>query len=126
MQGRRIRRAVTWGLVLAWSAAIFVVSGVPGSDLPPNRFSSVAHFVEYAILGGLLYVALRTDRTRRVAALAAVALASLYGASDELHQSFVPMRYPDVMDWVVDTAGAAVSVTVAAFIDRATERRRSG
>lgn len=37
---------------------------------------------------------------------------SLYGISDEWHQSFVPGRDTDVMDWVADTLGA----TLALFI----------
>ncbi|MDT8424755.1 MAG: VanZ family protein [Methyloprofundus sp.] len=32
--------------------------------------------------------------------------ASLYGASDEWHQSFVPGRMSDTFDWLADTLGA--------------------
>ena len=33
---------------------------------------------------------------------------SLYGMSDEWHQSFVPGRMSDVADWVADTAGVVL------------------
>jgi VanZ family protein len=35
---------------------------------------------------------------------------SLYGISDEFHQSFVPGRTPDPVDWATDTAGAGVAL----------------
>ena len=35
----------------------------------------------------------------------AIVATSLYGATDEWHQSFVPMRDSDVRDWVADTLG---------------------
>lgn len=57
------------------------------------------------MLGALLYLA--TGR-----AWLAVLLASLYGVSDEVHQAFVPGRSADLLDWLADTAGAAVAVSL--------------
>lgn len=31
-----------------------------------------------------------------------------YGATDELHQSFVPERSSDIFDWIADSVGAAL------------------
>lgn len=33
---------------------------------------------------------------------------SLYGASDEWHQSFVPGRMSDTLDWLADTLGGII------------------
>ena len=41
---------------------------------------------------------------------AAWAIATLYGAFDEVHQGFVPRRTPDVRDWLADAMGAAAAV----------------
>jgi VanZ family protein len=74
------------------------------------------HVTEYALLALLLYRALR--RTRGVApnqwcrpcAVGAFALAVLYAASDEWHQSFVPSRDGTVHDVIIDGAGAALGL----------------
>jgi VanZ family protein len=42
--------------------------------------------------------------------VALVAAGSLYGASDEIHQGFVPGRSPEVWDWVADTLGSIAGV----------------
>ena len=44
----------------------------------------------------------------------AVAIASLYGFSDEFHQSFTPGRGVEFGDWVADTLGALMAVTIYA------------
>ena len=49
--------------------------------------------------------------TARVAAQA-LAIAVAYGATDEVHQMFVPGRTPDVMDVLADAAGALVAAAV--------------
>lgn len=49
---------------------------------------------------------------RRLLALVSVAYCSLYGISDEWHQSFVPGREPGVGDWLADTLGAALAAAL--------------
>jgi len=108
---------VRWLFVAAWAAVIFGMSSLPGSQVP-GRFGTQAHFVEYAILAALLYRALRMHTNPLGAALWAIVLASGYAVTDELHQSFVPMRVPDVADWAVDTAGALTGALLAAGAER--------
>jgi VanZ family protein len=43
------------------------------------------------------------------AAILTTALAALYGASDEVHQSFVPLRQAEALDVVADTIGAGIA-----------------
>jgi len=43
-------------------------------------------------------------------ALVGLALASLYGITDELHQHFVPGRTADIADWYSDSIGSAVAL----------------
>ena len=103
-------RLLAWVPAIAWAAAIYFLSSrprLPGPALP--GFDKVAHFAAYALLAWLLIFA--TERSRLPLALAVV-LALLYGATDEIHQMFVPGRSPDVLDWFADAAGVAAATLV--------------
>ena len=102
--------------VVVWATVIFMISSVPGSDLPPGRYGVAGHLGGYAVLGLLLFVALSLDRRPLTAAAIAILLASAYGATDELHQAFVPGRTPSAFDWLIDTAGALAGVSSAATL----------
>jgi VanZ family protein len=74
-----------------------------------------AHVTEYAILSWLMGRALLRPGTpwgrwRRNAALFAWFIASLYAASDEIHQAFVPNRQARWGDVCLDSFGAALGV----------------
>lgn len=84
----------------------------------PVDVSPVGHFFEYLILGGLLTNALRWHMPPRRAALLAIALASAYGVTDEIHQLFVPMRSCDPLDWAVDTVAGTAGALIACAILR--------
>jgi VanZ family protein len=100
---------------------IFALSAQPDPlpFLPAGLFTydKLLHACEYAVLGFLSCRALLAGGLAPTRALlVALALASLYGASDEIHQLYVPNRTCDVKDWVADTAGAALGVALAAFL----------
>ena len=102
---------------------IFRLSAIPGSNLP-SRFGSLGHFLVYAVLGALIALALAPHRDTAQTITLAVFVAALYAVSDEYHQSFVPMRTPDVADWGVDTVGAFVGASVALWARRRVVRTR--
>lgn len=104
-------------------ALIFRLSALPGSQVP-GRFGSLGHFLGYAMLGMLAFMALRPGRTPESALALAVLLCSAYGITDEFHQSFVPGRTPDIVDWGVDTIGAALGAASALLITKGAARRR--
>jgi VanZ family protein len=113
---------------VAYAAAIFWVSAQPNPLpwVPRGLLASdkAVHALEYALLGALAALALgaRGLRPGRSLLLAAV-LASAYGASDEIHQSFVPNREADAGDWAADTVGAILGAGgVAAALRRRNAR----
>jgi len=116
-------------LALAWMAYIFYLSHQPSLDLPqlfPNQ-DKVMHFGAYAVLGVFLLGALPMALTGfgNAQIVFATLLASLYGISDEFHQSFVPGRSPDVLDWLADTSGALTATLLLAWLSRRLLRKNT-
>ena len=92
---------------LVYMAAIFALSSLPGNEVGiPPPWDKLAHLVEYALLGFLL------GRGTQKPPLA-FALAALYGASDEVHQAFVPGREACLSDWLADALGAALGALLS-------------
>lgn len=108
---------------LGWMAVVLIVNGTPAAQLPraglwilrfPNA-DKVVHFGMYAVMAGLIWKAVVDDRRQAprpawwMTAMIAVGVA-LVGAGDELHQSIVPGRSMDPLDWLADASGAVACV----------------
>jgi hypothetical protein len=113
------------GAPVAVMAAIFYLSSrthLPDLDGGRDMQSIAGHFGAYAALGASLALLLRWLGWMPVRALlAAIVLATLYGVTDEFHQSFVPNRMTDPKDLLVDflgaTAGALLSMRLTDWRD---------
>ncbi len=108
-------RWTDWLGPVALMATIAVASSRPvvgGPEIP--HFDKVVHFFVYGFLG-TLFARVRAVRSAPGLGIGwAVVLASAYGIVDEFHQSFTPGRYVEFADWVADTLGAALAVTLYA------------
>lgn len=101
-----------WAPVVAYMALIFVLSSISNTPALPGGSDKQLHGLLYAGLAALVMRALAGGWRRRMTlgmAALAIALAGLYGISDEYHQSYVPNRQSDARDVVADTVGAAVA-----------------
>ena len=115
-----IRRHVGWLLpALAYAALIFWLSSQP-NPVPwmPRAWwtwDKLMHAAEYAGFAALLTLGLARLGPMALgrAALLAVVLAAAYGATDELHQAFVPNRDCSVLDWLADAVGAGLGGLLA-------------
>jgi VanZ family protein len=100
-------RLTAWLPVAVWAALIFTLSSIPSLDSGLGTWDTVlrklAHLAEFAVLGALLYRALRREP-------AAIALGSLYAVTDEIHQTFVSGRQGSPLDWLIDTVGVLAGV----------------
>jgi VanZ family protein len=121
-----------WGPVILVMALIYYTSSLSDLGAPPGGLSDkAAHFIAYAALGASLIRALAGGHSSAMTArrvLLATAIATLYGLSDELHQSFVPHRTPEALDLVADAAGGltgAVALMAAARTLSMVLRRRA-
>lgn len=85
------------------------------SSLPvPDLFSmqdKILHAGAYFIMGLLAWRSFKHLFNQPIIlALFSVAFCSLYGISDEWHQSFIEGRFSDISDWIADTSGAGLAV----------------
>ncbi len=102
-----------WIPVFIFMGLIFYLSslqqadfgGVPPVVLGPEGI--IAHTIEYLILGFLVYRALANSSypLGKIFILALI-ISVLYGASDEVHQFFVPGRTASLSDLGADALGS--------------------
>jgi VanZ family protein len=88
-----------------------------------KRFNHIvrkcAHVSEYFVLGALVMNAMKTSKVLKFKALIfSVLICILYAISDELHQLFVPGRGAQVMDVLIDSAGAIAGIGCIFLIKR--------
>jgi hypothetical protein len=118
-------------LPLLIMTAFYWLSSLPGALLPddPEHYAlfywispslqNALHVPAYAVLAGawrwVLGAWLRSSRAQTIGAWA---IAVAYGVFDEWHQSFVPGRYASLTDIVLNVAGVALGIWLAAWASR--------
>jgi VanZ family protein len=116
MRGPSITPGVLlWTPVFVVMAAIFAVSSLHQPPMPGGVSDKWAHTLAYFALGVTVMRAVAGGLSRRVTprtALIAIAIAALYGVTDEVHQAFVPGRTPDVTDLAADIVGALLAAAI--------------
>ena len=104
--------------VVLWAFIIFkfssgVVPQVSSLYWPNFAFMKSAHAFFFGIFAILLYRSLRSEGiSGKKAAVWAVVITILYGASDELHQFFTQGREARLRDIGFDTIGGIIAVFV--------------
>lgn len=118
-------------LPLTLMAALYWLSSLPGIPRPNNPavFSlfywlsplvqNGLHVPAYAIVAWSWHWALAAwAHTTRARAICGAVITSLFGISDEWHQSFVPGRFASLADVALDFAGTALGIWLAAYTHR--------
>lgn len=136
-----VRKQVSWqvritafALLLFWMIVIFSFSMMSGklTEGPPPLWYYLerkgAHVFEYALLMLLAFRYFRLTYVReslgRILLLAA-SFSLMYGASDELHQFFVPLRGAQLSDVAIDGGGILLaSLAIVLFRNFRISRRR--
>jgi VanZ family protein len=125
----RRRNITAWVPVVAYMAAIFVLSSQ--SRLPvPLHFTLSDKLAHAAIYLGLALLVLRASGKSPLVRCPgpyaqSLILAALYGISDEFHQRFVPGRSADVLDWFADVLGAAIAIILVIILRKRSADGRS-
>lgn len=113
--------------LLVWMGIIFSFSAMHGSAYPFDTTLTYylerksAHVIEYAVLVVLavrFVYAIFPHETFFKILLLATTFSITYGASDELHQFFVPYRGAKISDVFIDSMGALLIASIYYFLYR--------
>jgi VanZ family protein len=99
----------TGSVLLSLLVPVFGPIDASTFDLFHHVLRKSGHFIGYGILSLLVFRALRSTVTPRLAYVAfwSVALTGVVASLDEWHQSYIPSRTGCLQDVVLDTAAAA-------------------
>lgn len=106
-------------LVLPWllySGLIYIVSSHPLDRLPKftifgwDKLIHMAEFALYSFLTGIALKAFDTEKSKMHLLFTALVITMLYGASDEIHQYFVPGRSCSIFDFIADSIGGIIGL----------------
>ena len=118
MTRRRARgAAVVWGIFLLALTSWPSPPELPSEWTFPN-IDKVVHGLLYAVEGFFLYFAIAWPGPRRSLrrALAVAGILAVWGTLDEIHQAFIPGRFMEGMDAVLDTVGGFVGALIASRV----------
>jgi VanZ family protein len=106
---------IYWLPPLLWMATIFLLSSRPSVSVTDEFASDFIifkslHMAEYAFLFVLIFRAFYHTTALGMEKLLQISfvLSVLYGALDELHQTFVPTRTGTLRDIFIDTVGISI------------------
>lgn len=107
VENKQIKTSLLWAATFIYMAVIFYFSSLsrPIKYELPYGVDKVIHFIEYAGLGFLMGHSLKNSGVRHYVLVGWI-VASFYGITDEIHQSFVPMRDASVFDIFADGLGS--------------------
>lgn len=116
-------------LVIYW-LALLTATSLPSESLPKISYNDkTMHFLAYGGLGFLLtltfMVQSKFPELRGYAVLAAITVAALYGALDEFHQSFIPGRSSEMLDWMADFIGSIMGAYLCLAVLKIPVRQRA-
>lgn len=103
-------------MFIVWALTIFIQSSFPSVSLPEVEYISVDKVIHMGIFGlltALCYISLihlnKENFLTKSPLSWSVIFGILYGASDEIHQYFVPNRSSEVQDWIADVIGVIIA-----------------
>lgn len=113
-----VKKYIRFIPVTVFSVLIFYMSHQaqpPHLELGFEWQDKLQHFGAFTLYGLLLLYAL-PESSRKI--IYALLLGFLYGASDEIHQYFIPYRSSEFLDWCADACGVIFAVIVFVMIKK--------
>ncbi len=105
--------------LIVYLGFIFYLSSLeqPGQQIQITHIDKVFHFIIYLPMPWLFFLSLRASAVEGIKYNyfnLGIILSLIYAATDEWHQSFVPTRNMDFLDFLADAAG----ILAGAFLFR--------
>ena len=115
---------ISFLIVLVMASIIFYVSSLSFSGTGGGiRYKSyIYHFTAFSYLALFLLISLSKGKYNKLLILIAVFIAIIYGISDEIHQYFVPNRFPSLIDILTNSIGILIT-SIAYLKSKITEAR---
>ena len=104
-------KALDITLLILYCTFIYWLSDQPSLPTPMlfSHQDKLFHAGAYFVLATFVLRAFRHARlSLPMLLISSLIFSSLYGLSDEWHQSFIPGRMSDSADWAADTVGAII------------------
>lgn len=124
-----MRAFLTYHLpAIIYAGLIIGLSSLTNVKLPRSQLielDKVIHFCEYALFGYLVwrsFCRISISVGPVDAAFLGVGFVTLFALADELYQSFVPSRQPDLADFFTDVAGAVVATAICLVLRARSQR----
>ena len=107
---------------LLWLLVIFIESSFPAEAYPKIEIwgsDKLVHIGVYGLLAALTYISFihqqKSPFLVKHAIIFAILICSIYGATDEFHQYFVPNRDCEILDWLADFLGVMIMVLLIKY-----------
>ena len=121
---------IGWSAVaICWMSLIFYLSSLSGSEvsqpIPLKPIPLIGHIILFSGLAVFLQLAIRGwgFEINLHWVIAVSVLSSLYGISDEYHQSFVTGRHASLADVLIDSISSTVTATLMWIVGSFTSSR---
>ena len=111
-----VRMLLSWGPSVLIGILIFYVSHIPGNEITTSKSISnlkpsvIYHIIIFTMLGFSLCHATKANSLKVFAGILSFCL--VYAIFDEVHQIFVPGRFPSVLDVITDLVGATSAISI--------------
>jgi VanZ family protein len=103
-------------LVLLLAAEIFYFSSIKSFPQPPVKeinFAIIYHIIVFFLFTFFLIITIKgEDKFMPKYLFWTLLIAIVYAASDEIHQLFVPERFPSVKDVLIDLIGILFAILI--------------
>ncbi|MBC8197115.1 MAG: VanZ family protein [Candidatus Marinimicrobia bacterium] len=110
-------------IFLFYLILVVLISTIPSSMLQIGklwRFDKYIHFIEYLFLGALLLNCITPKKYSPILLIFTLLFVIIFSGIDEfiVQKYFGRGRFPDLMDWKMDSIGAGTGILIRYFISK--------